>query len=316
MSRKTDLCNRHTTTEEEGGTMQNTEICEIFERYLREDKKSSPNTLSSYMRDIKQLGDYLETNYDTTILAATDEELGAYIDSLRAEGKSVATVSRSIASIKCLYQHLCIKRYIEFNPSLKLVPDKSTQKLPQILTSEEVETLLSQPRCIDAKGYRDKAMLELLYATGIRVTELIDLNIDDVNLTAGAIRCESRGKERYIPIYPDAVKALSEYITLVRPQMIATQEEPSLFVNVSGERMSRQGFWKIIKFYQKKAGIEKDITPHTLRHSFAVHLLENGADLRAIQEMLGHADISSTQIYTHVVKKQLRDIYQKAHPRA
>ena len=296
--------------------MQNTEIFEIFERYLREDKKASPNTLSSYMRDIKQLGEFLEQNYDTPILDATEENLGRYIDLLRSEGKSIATVSRSIASIKCLYQHLCIKRYVEINPSLKLVPDRNTHKPPQILTNEEVENLLSQPNCIDAKGYRDKAMLELLYATGIRVTELIDLNIDDVNLAAGAIRCASKGKERYIPMYPEAVKALSEYITLVRPQMIASPDEPSLFVNVSGERMSRQGFWKIIKFYQKKAGIEKDITPHTLRHSFAAHLLENGADIHAIQEMLGHSDISSTQVYSHLIKKQLKDVYNKAHPRA
>ncbi len=159
-------------------------------------------------------------------------------------------------------------------------------------------------------------MLELLYATGIRVSELIDLNIGDVNLSAGVIRCHSRNKERFIPMYSAAVKALSEYITLVRPQMISSPEEQSLFVNVSGDRMSRQGFWKIVKYYQKKAGIEKDITPHTLRHSFAAHLLENGADIHAIQEMLGHADISSTHMYAQLVKKQLKDVYNKAHPRA
>ena len=159
-------------------------------------------------------------------------------------------------------------------------------------------------------------MLELLYATGIRVTELIDLNISDVNLAAGVIRCASRNRERFIPMYPAAVKALSDYITLVRPQMILMPEEQSLFVNVSGERMSRQGFWKIVKHYQKKAGIEKDITPHTLRHSFAAHLLENGADIHAIQEMLGHRDISSTHMYSQIVKKQLKDVYNKAHPRA
>ena len=296
--------------------MQNAEIIEIFERYLTEDKKASANTLSSYMRDIRKYCEYLDTHTDATIVSANEEDVGEYIDYLRASGKSVATVSRNIASLKCLYTHLCIKQIIPVNPALKLVPDKSTQKLPQILTSTEVETLLDQPQCIDAKGYRDKAMLELLYATGIRVTELIDLNIDDVNLTAGVIHCQSRSKERFIPMYPAAVKAVSEYITLVRPQMIATPDEPSLFVNVSGERMSRQGIWKIIKFYQKKAGIEKDITPHTLRHSFAAHLLENGADIHAIQEMLGHADISSTQVYSHLIKKQLKDVYNKAHPRA
>ena len=168
----------------------------------------------------------------------------------------------------------------------------------------------------DAKGYRDHAMLELLYATGIRVSELISLNEEDVSLSASFIRAQSKGKERIIPLYPAAVKALSHYMKEVRPQLLADPEETALFVNMNGERMSRQGFWKIVKHYQETAGISKDITPHTLRHSFAVHLLENGADLRSIQEMLGHADISSTQIYTHVVKKHLKDVYQKAHPRA
>ena len=296
--------------------MQNAEVIEIFEKYLVNDKKASANTLSSYMRDIRKYCDYLEIHTEETIVSASEDDVHEYIDYLRASGKSVATVSRNIASLKCLYTHLFIKQIVKVNPAMKLVPDKGAQKLPQILTSKEVELLLDQPQCIDAKGYRDKAMLELLYATGIRVTELIDLNIGDVNLNAGVVRCQSRNRERFIPLYPAAVKAVSEYITLVRPQMIATPDEQSLFVNVSGERMSRQGFWKIIKFYQKKAGIEKDITPHTLRHSFAAHLLENGADIHAIQEMLGHADISSTQVYSHLIKKQLKDVYNKAHPRA
>ena len=296
--------------------MQNAEVIEIFEKYLVNDKKASANTLSSYMRDIRKYCDYLEIHTEETIVSASEDDVHEYIDYLRASGKSIATVSRNIASLKCLYTHLCIKQIVKVNPAMKLVPDKGAQKLPQILTSKEVELLLDQPQCIDAKGYRDKAMLELLYATGIRVTELIDLNIGDVNLKAGVVRCQSRNRERFIPLYPAAVKAVSEYITLVRPQMIATPDEQSLFVNVSGERMSRQGFWKIIKFYQKKAGIEKDITPHTLRHSFAAHLLENGADIHAIQEMLGHADISSTQVYSHLIKKQLKDVYNKAHPRA
>jgi len=296
--------------------MQNSECIEMFQKYLVEDKKASANTLSSYLRDIKQLGEYLDTHSENTIVEATAEDLSAYIGMIRAEGKSVATVSRSIASIKCLYAHLFIKQLITVNPAQGLIPDKNTQKLPEILTSKEVELLLEQPECIDPKGYRDKAMLELLYATGIRVTELIDLNIGDVNLSAGVIRCASRNRERIIPMYPAAVKALSDYITLVRPQMILLPDEQSLFVNVSGERMSRQGFWKIVKHYQKKAGIEKDITPHTLRHSFAAHLLENGADIHAIQEMLGHRDISSTHMYSQLVKKQLKDVYNKAHPRA
>ena len=296
--------------------MLNSECIEIFEKYLREEKRSSANTLSSYLRDIRQFGAYLELHTDTDIVSATEDELSEYINWLKGQGKSVATVSRCIASLKCLYSFLTIRQIIPENPSTKLVPDKGEHKLPQILTSQEVELLLEQPECIDAKGYRDKAMLELLYATGIRVTELINLDITDINLAAGVIRCRTRDKERLIPMYAKAVKALSDYVTLVRPQMIALPDEPSLFVNVNGERMSRQGFWKIIKHYQKKANIEKDITPHTLRHSFAAHLLENGADIHAIQEMLGHADISSTQVYTQLVKKQLKDVYNKAHPRA
>jgi integrase/recombinase XerD len=294
-------------------TITNEECLNLFEKYLVEDKKASPNTLSSYLRDVRQLVDYLNEN---RIVDATAEELTEYISSLRAAGKSVATVSRTIASIKCLYSHLFIKQIITVNPAQGLAPEKSVQKLPEILTNREVELLLAQPNCIDPKGYRDKAMLELLYATGIRVTELIDLKITDVNLEGGVIRCASREKERLIPMYPAAVKALSDYITLVRPQMILNPSEQTLFVNVGGEHMSRQGFWKIIKHYQRKAGIEKDITPHTLRHSFAAHLLENGADIHAIQEMLGHRDISSTNIYSQLVNKQLKDVYNKAHPRA
>ena len=296
--------------------MRNSECIEIFESYLVNEKKASANTLSSYLRDIRQLGEYLEIHHDTEITSASDEQLSEYIAWLKSNGKSVATVSRCIASIKCLFSYLCLKQLAEENPASKLVPDKGEHKLPQILTSREVDLLLEQPQCTDAKGYRDKAMLELLYATGIRVTELIDLDVDDANLTAGVVRCRNRDKERFIPMYPKAVKALEDYLNLVRPQMIALPDEKALFVNVSGERMSRQGFWKIMKYYQKKAHIDKDITPHTLRHSFAAHLLENGADIHAIQEMLGHADISSTQIYSQIVKKQLKDVYIKAHPRA
>ena len=296
--------------------MENSEVLEIFEKYLRNDKKASDNTLNSYLRDIRQLAVYLEEECSHSLLEADESDLDEYIRSLRSSGKSVSTVSRCIASVKCLYTHLVIKQILKHNPALKLVPDKATQKLPEILTDDEINALLSQPECIDAKGFRDKAMLELLYATGIRVTELISLDVSDVNLASAVIRCRSKGKERYIPMYEAAVHALDDYLKLVRPQMIAEENEKALFVNVSGERMSRQGFWKIIKYYTKKAKIDKDITPHTLRHSFAAHLLENGADIHAIQEMLGHSDISSTQMYSNLVKMQLKDIYQKAHPRA
>ena len=296
--------------------MLNSECIELFESFLKNEKKASANTLSSYMRDIRQFAEYLDSQGDASIISAGDEDLADYIEHLRDTGKSVSTVSRNIASLKNLYSYLTINRFIERNPATKLVPEKSTQKLPQILSSKEVDLLLAQPECIDSKGYRDRAMLELLYATGIRVTELIELNLDDVNLSDGVIRCRSRDKERVIPMYPKAIKALQDYLELVRPQMIALPDEEALFVNVNGERMSRQGFWKLIKHYQKKAKIEKEITPHTLRHSFAAHLLENGADIHAIQEMLGHADISSTQVYSQLVKKQLKEMYIMAHPRA
>ena len=295
--------------------MTNEHCLEAFERYLREEKKASANTLSSYMRDVRQFSSYLDTQGES-IYEAGPENLTDYVAHLRESGKSIATVSRGIASLKNLYAFLCLRRGLAQNPAIHLVTDKGEHKLPQILTSEEVDLLLKQPECVDYKGYRDKAMLELLYATGMRVSEMIDLNLDDVNLQAAVIHCKSRNKERVIPMYPAAVKALSEYLSLVRPQMIALPDETALFVNVSGERMSRQGFWKLIKQYQKKAGIEKEITPHTLRHSFAAHLLENGADIHAIQEMLGHADLSSTQVYSQLVKKQLKDIYNRAHPRA
>ena len=296
--------------------MRDADCYSKYETHLRDVKRASPNTLCSYLRDIRQLGDYLETHSACGYADADEQTLRAYIAFLRAGGKSVSTVSRAIASIKSFYAFLEEQGLRTGNPSGVLVPDKSTQKLPQILSSREVELLLEQPVCVDPKGYRDRAMLELLYATGIRVSELISLNLEDLNLPAGIVTCHGREHDRAIPLYPAAIRALGEYTAFIRPRMIASPEERALFVNVSGERMSRQGFWKLIKYYQAKAGIEKDITPHTLRHSFAAHLLENGADLRSIQEMLGHADISSTQIYSQLVKKQLKDVYNKAHPRA
>lgn len=286
-----------------------------YEEWLTTEKKAAPNTLSSYLRDVRQFLTYLSAN-GMEPERATQRILEQYVKHLTAQGKSTSTITRSIASLKSFYTYLMISGYVTFNPAKSIAPIKAERKLPQILTSKEVDLFLEQPECSDAKGYRDKAMLELLYATGIRVSELINLDLCNLNLSASIIRCESRGKERIIPIYPSAVRALTEYVDKVRPQMVEQPDEPALFVNLNGRRMSRQGFWKIIKFYQEKAGIKKDITPHTLRHSFAAHLLENGADLRSIQEMLGHADISSTQIYTQVVGQKLKDVYAKAHPRA
>lgn len=296
--------------------MQDSVCLEIFENYLTDVKKVSTNTLSSYLRDIRQLSVYLQAHEELGLTDADDEALQKYVSYLRSSGKSVSTVSRCIASMKCFYSYMIAEGHLERNPAAGLTAEKSEQKLPQILTSKEVELLLEQPQCVDLKGYRDKAMLEVLYATGIRVSELISLDVSDVNLAASILHCRSKNKDRSIPLYPVAVKALTEYIEFIRPQMIASHDEQALFVNVGGERMSRQGFWKLIRTYQQKAGIEKTITPHTLRHSFAAHLLENGADLHSIQEMLGHSDISTTQVYSQVVQKQLKDVYNKAHPRA
>ena len=287
-----------------------------FGAYLSDEKHSSRNTVSSYLRDTTQFAEYLHNYCDIDLREADSAAVQDYMDWMLSHGKSAASVTGFLASVKSFYSYMVAAGELKKNPAQGVAAAKVERKYPEILTAKEVELFLEQPECVDAKGVRDHAMLELLYATGIRVSELIALDIGDLNLPAGFIRCSNSKKERIIPLYHGAVKALQDYIKGVRPQLIADTEETALFVNMNGERMSRQGFWKIIKHYQEKAGIQKDITPHTLRHSFAVHLLENGADLRAIQEMLGHADISSTQIYTHVIKNQLKDVYQKAHPRA
>ena len=284
--------------------------------YLAEERHAAQNTVCSYLRDVNQFSAYLEEHHGCALRDATGELVEEYMSWMRGRGKSAASVTRFLASVKSFYNFLVSSGGLAANPTRGITAGRAERKYPEILTNKEVELFLEQPQCVDAKGYRDHAMLELLYATGIRVSELISLNLEDLNLPAGFIRCSSRGKERIIPLYHTAVKALQDYVRDIRPELIADSAEKALFVNMNGERMSRQGFWKIIKHYQEKAGIEKDITPHTLRHSFAVHLLENGADLRSIQEMLGHADISSTQIYTHVVNQQLKNVYQKAHPRA
>ena len=286
-----------------------------YERYLKDEKHASANTVSSYMRDLKQFASYIAER-QLELTQVTQERVSTYLDYLSGQGKSPATVSRSLASIKGFYHHLLDQGVVEENPAIHVAAVKAEKKLPQVLTGKEVERLLAQPKCTDMKGYRDKAMLELLYATGIRVTELISLNITDVNLAGSFIRCESKGKERIIPLYPAAVDALAVYIQNIRSKMIADIDEQALFVNMNGDRMSRQGFWKIVKSYQEKAHIDKDITPHTLRHSFAAHLLENGADLHSIQEMMGHSDISSTQVYAQLVKQQLKSVYNKSHPKA
>ena len=293
------------------------DLIHAYENYLTKVKQASNNTVSSYMRDIRQFSEWLQRSENQDVLNASQLNISAYLDYLQSQGKSGATASRTLASLKNFYAYVVSTGFLEESPvTADIHVDRGEKKLPQILSGKEVELLLSQPACVDAKGYRDKAMLEVMYATGIRVTELIDLNVDDVNLELGIIKCSSAKKSRAIPLYPAALRALSVYLREVRMAMVADPMEKALFVNVGGARMSRQGFWKILKFYQAKAGIEKEITPHTLRHSFAVHLLENGADLGSLQELMGHSDISSTQMYTHMINQKLKSVYEKCHPKA
>lgn len=292
------------------------DLIQAYENYLTKVKQASGNTISSYMRDIRQFSDWLHTTQNMEVYEATQLNIAQYMQHLESVGKSGATASRSLASLKNFYSYLVSSGFIEKTPVTDIHVDRGEKKLPQILNGREIELLLSQPVCVDAKGFRDKAMLEVMYATGIRVTELIDLDIEDVNLEQGIIKCAGSKKTRMIPLYPAALRALSVYLREVRDSMVEDPNEHALFVNVSGVRMSRQGFWKILKHYQAAAHIEKEITPHTLRHSFAVHLLENGADLGSLQELMGHSDISSTQLYTQMVNQKLKSVYEKCHPKA
>ena len=287
-----------------------------FGEYLRDERRASQNTLSSYVRDVRQLESYVGYRDIGDYSEITREFVLEYIDLLESKGKSPATVSRVAASLKCFFEYLVQKGIIMFNPARNISPAKVERRAPIVLTSREVEMLLNQPKGSDFKNIRDRAMLESLYATGMRVTELISLNVSDINIQGGFVHCKNAQKERIIPLYPMAVKALREYISALRQRFMEDRGDDPLFVNVGGERMTRQGFWKIIKKYQEMADIKKEITPHTLRHSFAIHLLENGADIHSIQEMMGHSDISSTQMYAHLVKHQLKDVYNKFHPRA
>ena len=292
------------------------QILNQFILYLERTKKLSKNTLQSYRHDIKQFFDFIENTQYQNIENATKEAVEEYITYLEKLGRVAATISRSIVSLKSFYQYLLLCGVVKNDPTVAIQPPKVEKKLPQILSFKEIELLLEQPDSNDLKGYRDKAMLELLYATGIRVSELIALNIQDVNVNMGFIRCKDARKERLIPIGKICANALSEYIANAREMLVDSDDENALFVNMSGARLSRQGFWKLIKQYAKQANILKEITPHTLRHSFAAHLLENGADLYSIKNMLGHADISSTQIYAQLMNNKLMDVYAKAHPRA
>jgi len=286
-----------------------------YEAWLAQEKRVAVNTLSSYLRDVRQFADWAGQEH-LDITQMSQDDIRFYAQHLERKGKSNATIVRSVAALKSFYTYLISIRVVQINPAKGFSPSRAERKLPAILSNHEVDLFLEQPDPSDSKGCRDKAMLELLYATGIRVSELISLDVQDLNLSASFLRCRGRSKERVVPLYKGAVRAMAAYINDVRPQLLENPGETALFVNMNGERMSRQGFWKIVKCYQDKAGIHKDITPHTLRHSFAAHLLENGADLKSIQEMLGHADISATQIYAQVINQKLRDVYVMAHPRA
>jgi integrase/recombinase XerD len=287
----------------------------LFLEFLENDKKLSNNTLQSYRRDIVQFQEYLD-NERILYTKLGVQEIKDYIEYLKKIGKKTSTISRNLASIRSFYQYQLRVKKVKKDPTDGMQSPKIEKKVPSILSSAEVELLLEQPKDVDLKGIRDKAMLEFAYATGMRVTEIISLNIDDVNFEDSYVSCSNGVKKRNIPLGTISIKALEEYVNTARPVMIKKEDEKALFVNVNGKRLTRQGFWKIIKYYKEQAHITKDITPHVLRHSFATHLLQNGADLKSIQMMLGHSDISSTQVYMQFQDDSLKNIYHKAHPRA
>jgi integrase/recombinase XerD len=291
-------------------------LVQKFIGFLEKDKRLSINTLQSYKRDIEQYITFLHEMNLQNLSNTNKTTVIAHLLHLQKKGRATSTISRNLASIRSFYQYSTKNKIIDQDPTSELESPKVEKKLPQILSTQEVELLLEQPKCVDLKGYRDKAMLELLYATGIRVSELISLNTSDINLELGFIKCNKGSRERMIPLGSMAISAVNEYLAKARGLLIQRNDEKALFVNINGRRLTRQGFWKIIKQYKNQAKISKDITPHTLRHSFAAHLLENGADLRSIQEMLGHSDISSTQIYAQIAKNRIKEVYKKTHPRA
>ncbi len=285
-----------------------------FESFLVNDKNVSPSTLASYKRDIVRFAKFMD-NTKIDMLSATRNHILTYILSMQDEGKANASVVRAIASLKSLYSFLMLKGAIDKNPVLNITPPKREKKMPQFLTQEEIEALLDSPDVSTIRGLRDKAILEIMYASGLKVTELITMSLNDIDTDLGYIKCSKGANIRIVPLGKPAVNAAKSYIGIARPSM-ANDGETALFVNCGGCAMSRQGLWKIIKEYADKTGIRKSITPHSLRHSFAVHLLENGADLLSIQEMLGHKDASSTQVYARMFHGRLREVYNKAHPRA
>lgn len=292
------------------------EALDDFIHYLQIERGLSENTLQSYARDLRTYARYLQENEVQEWAHVTRAKLTAYLRWLHDDGKSAATIARTLSSIRLFHQFLLREYGLKEDPSIHIDTPKKERKLPKILSSDEVDKLLTCPGT-DTLTIRNRAMLETLYATGLRVSELLALELDDLHLEMGFVRCFGKGsKERIVPLGDMAKARLEEYLNRSRKKLLKSKASDILFVNHHGNPLSRQGFWKVLKQIARDAGIQKEITPHTLRHSFATHLLENGADLRAVQEMLGHADISTTQIYTHVTKTRLKDIYKTHHPRA
>lgn len=295
-----------------------TKDLQSFIRFLSVERGLSRNTLESYERDLQQFVDYLQQQGITAWRDSGKTHITGYLSQLKTLGRASATLSRNLVSIRALYQYLVKERVMDSDPSIYVDAPKLEKKLPKVLSIGEVEKLLEAPQAELVSGARDKAMLELLYATGIRVSELISLNVTDINLQMGFIRCMGKAdKERNIPISSIAIRCLTTYLHNYRMKLLKkTVDEEALFIGHLGTRMTRQGFWKILKKYANEMNIANEITPHALRHSFAAHLIENGADLRSVQEMLGHSDISSTQMYVQVTKLKMKDVYNLAHPRA
>lgn len=283
--------------------------------YLINVKKSSNNTVLSYKRDLKKMCDYFAEQGLTDIKKINSTNINSYMIYLEKNSQAVSTISRYVASIKAYFEYARDVGAINTNPAKEVKAPKVKRKLPEILSVEEVLSLLDEPNTATEKGMRDKAMLELLYGTGIRVSELINLNIDDVNLDMGYINCDDGKKSRIIPINDEAKRSVKAYIKHARSYFVKDENIRTLFTNCSGIPMSRQGFWKLIKTYGERAGINKDITPYTFRHSFAAHLVGNGADLKSLQEMMGYSDLTTTQVYATVANNRIRDVYHKAHPR-
>lgn len=288
---------------------------DAFIAYLHNVKSTSANTEMSYKRDLEKVQHFMDSRGIRETADVSKRDLEEYVKYLEDNQFAAATVSRNIASLKAFYHYMMQEGIISEDISESLKAPKIEKKIPEIMSPDEVVRLLEQPSGNSHKEIRDKAMLELLYATGIRVTELITLKVSDVNMPMSFILCRDRNKERIIPFGAEAKNALTKYLDGTRDEMLENKASDVLFANCSGQPMSRQGFWKLIKYYAKKADIKADITPHTLRHSFAAHLVENGADLRSVQEMLGHSDISTTQIYANLNHNHIREVYAKAHPR-